>query len=206
MGELIGIAGGSFLWQWLFSKLLRGLGIDAKGSVWWAYVMMLVAGVVISQATGYGLTGLLGYAIFGFGWAVFLAHRTKPEPRPDAGRGTRLSTEPEASENAEGSRPCAHCEHANDFDAEFCVGCGRPLTTAVCNACATANQPNATFCKRCGKRLDAPPAKPTAKKSLPRQEPFACFDCGERVKFGASHCAACGLEFKYVGGVAARAD
>ena len=47
---------------------------------------------------------------------------------------------------------CPHCGRANDTDAKFCDGCGKPLAR-ICPACGRANDAEAKFCDNCGAPL-----------------------------------------------------
>lgn len=49
---------------------------------------------------------------------------------------------------------CASCGTQNDADAQYCDGCGRPLSR-TCPSCGAANDADAKFCDGCGQPLPA---------------------------------------------------
>ena len=65
---------------------------------------------------------------------------------------------------------CRSCNTPNQPDAQFCISCGTPLTTApvtpegaiYCPSCNTANPPDAQFCITCGAPLSTAPVYETA--------------------------------------------
>jgi TM2 domain-containing membrane protein YozV/ribosomal protein L40E len=71
---------------------------------------------------------------------------------------------------------CQSCNTVNPPDAQFCIGCGAPLTaepmrpadSVACPACNTPNPPNAQFCVKCGAPLPAAPLEPAS----PNFEPW----------------------------------
>jgi hypothetical protein len=83
----------------------------------------------------------------------YMAEGTKGAVREMAsavGQGLRA---PGATAEAHGVR-CGRCNAENDRDANFCDGCGAPLSKSrCCQGCGESNDPNARFCDRCGQAL-----------------------------------------------------
>jgi hypothetical protein len=81
---------------------------------------------------------------------------------------------------AEETVRCARCGGDNPADAQFCIECGKPLTTpttgpttrlagSACPACGANNPENARFCVVCGRSLAGTPEP----QPQPAQRPWA---------------------------------
>ncbi len=64
---------------------------------------------------------------------------------------------------------CAHCQHDNPADAQFCNHCGQPTSTA-CPQCGHENPEEARFCNQCGQGLKqaAPASSPAPGSYTPK--------------------------------------
>ncbi len=74
---------------------------------------------------------------------------------------------------------CRACNTPNPDEAQFCTGCGAPLTDAPatpagainCPSCNAANPPEAQFCVSCGAPLSTAPVYEVTPTAAPAQSP-----------------------------------
>ena len=91
----------------------------------------------------------LGTKLAGFGFLGEISRYTSGEVAPvikDTINHVRQGTSHTA-----GVR-CSSCGAANDENASYCDGCGKPLGQK-CESCGTINEVDSKFCDECGRQL-----------------------------------------------------
>jgi hypothetical protein len=74
LGSVSGLLVGAVFWPWLFSRILRSIGVKLKASVWAGYGLTVLAAVAITQITG-AFELIVPYALLSLVWVLYYLSR-----------------------------------------------------------------------------------------------------------------------------------
>jgi Double zinc ribbon len=190
-GDIVGVLVGALLWPWLFSKLLRAVGMAQHGAVWAGYLVGVAVAAGAHGANGFPTSYVATFVVAGFLFSAWASGKKPPSRAPQNQVESDAAGEPALPEligdiedgkaALKESRPRAPPRESSlpDLpDIGRALAASAPSSSRNCAACGGRNDDDAKHCIRCGKPMDH----------------LVCPSCAQNDVLDARFCKGCGRQ------------